>query len=465
MKQKINQLFLVAALLCGAMSLGSCQGLIDAIVGEHADNPTQPTPTPTPTPTPAAVVKATDLLQEAQKEGAIITIWYHYEGELYRAVFKKVGDEYVRQNSVAGTRADNDEKKTELIEHLDCNDESWIIISIEEAFDDSRSVRPVLKVKIDPFTGIMYQEMNNPDTNLASVAVGKAPQEAIVSDIKSVIIHDDGMLVPTAWGNLDLKLQSVSEIQANATEQGIPLNEAVGAVVYNYQQKVVEDWNNGTSKLPEIYFPDPTPSVTWSPTASENTYQQALKTEGEGTVKYSISTDINNTCEAEINTSTGEVTFEKPGEVKVEATFTNNGGSDYTASYTLTVTSPEGTDPDNDQTDDATYEKQDGSISYAIKTVEKVVGDDSFTNALTIVGNGTVTYTSDNEAVAKVDRSTGEVTIIGAGEATITATVADSDTYHYATNTASYKLTVTGVNGTLGEAVGYEWGGDLSGNN
>lgn len=255
------------------------------------------------------------------------------------------------------------------------------------------------------------------------------------------------MLVPTAWGNLDLKLQSVSEIQANATEQGIPLGEAVGAVVYNYQQKVVEDWNNGTSKIHEIYFPDPTPSVTWSPTASENTYQQALKTEGEGTVKYSISTDINNTCEAEINTSTGEVTFEKPGEVKVEATFTNNGGFDYTASYTLTVTYP------------------DGSISYAIKTVEKVVGDDSFTNALTIVGNGTVTYTSDNEAVAKVDRSTGEVTIIGAGEATITATVADSDTYHYATNTASYKLTVTGVNGTLGEAVGYEWGGDLSGNN
>ena len=94
-----------------------------------------------------------------------------------------------------------------------------------------------------------------------------------------------------------------------------------------------------------------------------------------------------------------------------------------------------------------------------------MVGDDSFTNALTIVGNGTVTYTSDNEAVAKVDRSTGEVTIIGAGEATITATVADSDTYHYATNTASYKLTVTGVNDTLGEAVGYEWGGDLSGNN
>jgi len=463
-------MLLMTLVLTVGTGLTSCDELL---TGEW-DTPTpvtptpeptpEPEPTPTPTPTPQTVVKATDLLQDAQKEGAIITIWYHYEGELYRAVFKKVGDEYVRQNSVAGTRADNDEKKTELIEHLDCNDEKWNI-SIEEAYDDSRSERPILKDQIDLSTGIMYQEMINPDTNLASVAVGKSPQKAIVSDIKSVIIHDDGMLVPTAWDNLGLKLQSISEIQADATEQGITLDEAVGAVVYNYQQKVVLDWNNGTSKLPEIYFPDPTPSVTWSPTASENTYQQALKTEGEGTVKYSISTDINNTCEAEINTSTGEVTFEKPGEVKVEATFTNNGGSDYTASYTLTVTSPEGTDPDNDQTDDATYEKQDGSISYAIKTVEKVVGDDSFTNALTIVGDGTVTYTSDNEAVAKVDRSTGEVTIIGAGEATITATVADSDTYHYATNTASYKLTVTGVNGTLGEAVGYEWGGDLSGNN
>ena len=41
-----------------------------------------------------------------------------------------------------------------------------------------------------------------------------------------------------------------------------------------------------------------------------------------------------------------------------------------------------------------------------------------------------------------MNRTTGEVTIQGAGEATITATVADSDTYPYATKTATYTLTV-----------------------
>ena len=84
-----------------------------------------------------------------------------------------------------------------------------------------------------------------------------------------------------------------------------------------------------------------------------------------------------------------------------------------------------------------------GSISYATTTVEKTTDDTAFTNELRIEGNGTVTYTSSDEAVATVDATTGEVTIKGAGEATITATVADSDTYTYATNTASYTLTVT----------------------
>ena len=118
-------------------------------------------------------------------------------------------------------------------------------------------------------------------------------------------------------------------------------------------------------------------------------------------------------------------------------------------SNTITVTEGTFTMPKSNVTVSATFkeiavtpQKTAGSISYATTSVEKTTAAEAFTNALTKTGNGTVSYTSDNTAVATVNED-GEVTIKGAGTATITATVADSDTYTYATKTASYTLTVT----------------------
>ncbi|MBQ4013886.1 MAG: Ig-like domain-containing protein [Treponema sp.] len=89
-----------------------------------------------------------------------------------------------------------------------------------------------------------------------------------------------------------------------------------------------------------------------------------------------------------------------------------------------------------------------GSISYATTTVSKTTAAEAFTNTLTKTGDGTVSYASSKTDVAEVNASTGLVTIKGAGETTITATVADSDTYTYATKTASYTLTITQAIGT-----------------
>lgn len=83
-----------------------------------------------------------------------------------------------------------------------------------------------------------------------------------------------------------------------------------------------------------------------------------------------------------------------------------------------------------------------GSISYATATVNKNNFDPAFTNPLTLTGDGTVSYSSSNTAVANVNVTTGEVTIAGVGTATITATVADGPNYTYATPTATYNLTV-----------------------
>ena len=94
-----------------------------------------------------------------------------------------------------------------------------------------------------------------------------------------------------------------------------------------------------------------------------------------------------------------------------------------------------------------TISKAAGSISYATASIEKLTTDAAFTNALTKTGDGKVTYSSDKESVAKVNTTTGEVTIMGKGEATITATVTDGDNYTYATKTASYKINVSSQGG------------------
>ena len=79
--------------------------------------------------------------------------------------------------------------------------------------------------------------------------------------------------------------------------------------------------------------------------------------------------------------------------------------------------------------------------------MSKTYGDADFTNDLTNTGNGTVTYTSNNESVATVNSETGLIHIVGSGEATITATVADGTNYTYATKTAQYTLTVEAATG------------------
>ena len=101
--------------------------------------------------------------------------------------------------------------------------------------------------------------------------------------------------------------------------------------------------------------------------------------------------------------------------------------------------------------------KAAGVITFAETTVSKAYGDADFTNELANNGDGTVTYASDNESVAVVNAETGEVTIKGIGQATITATVADGANFTYATKSAQYTLMVVGikVNVAAGEYITY----------
>lgn len=143
-------------------------------------------------------------------------------------------------------------------------------------------------------------------------------------------------------------------------------------------------------------------------------------------------------------------------EQKPEPTVTYNGmtlakGTDFTYSYennvdagtaTLTITAVADGNYSGTASKTFTITQTGGSIRFASATVSKTYGDVPFTNTLTIVGDGTVTYSSDNTKVAIVDADTGEVTIVGAGTATITALISNGANYSYAEKSASFTLTV-----------------------
>ena len=230
-------------------------------------------------------------------------------------------------------------------------------------------------------------------------------------------------------------------------------------------------------------------------------FTNELTNTGDGTVAYSIEGNA-----ATINEATGEVTIAEIGEATITATVTDGTNYTYatkTATYTLsvvsdamevtsagytgaydgkahsitvTVTSPEGAtvkygktqgtydlDANPTYTDAGRYivyyqvtktgylpvtgsevisiTPGTGSISFAEATVSKTVGDEPFTNALTNTGDAAVTYESSDTNVATVDAN-GQVSIVGAGETTITATVGDGINYIYEDKTATFTLTV-----------------------
>lgn len=81
------------------------------------------------------------------------------------------------------------------------------------------------------------------------------------------------------------------------------------------------------------------------------------------------------------------------------------------------------------------------NVTFGVTNVTKTYGDAKFTIGFSRnTSDGDITYTSSNEKVAKVDPVTGEVTIVGTGNAVITAQVAESEKYY--AKKATYNLVV-----------------------
>ena len=141
-------------------------------------------------------------------------------------------------------------------------------------------------------------------------------------------------------------------------------------------------------------------------------------------VKYSSS----NTDLATVSEETGIVVAKAEGVVTITAT---SADVSYTgsASYKLTIT------------------RSASGLQFASATATATYGSPFTAPELNNEHALTVKYESSNTAVATVDETTGQVTLLKGGETTITARFAGNDTYEPAS--ASYVLTVNKAKATL----------------
>ena len=167
----------------------------------------------------------------------------------------------------------------------------------------------------------------------------------------------------------------------------------------------------------------------------------------------------------------GEVTFDKKAEgddlgaqVSGGTIATPDAGQNKTVAYSATLT---GADKDNYTLGSVpeltvTIRPIAQTLAFAEAAVTKTYGDSPFVNALThSVGDGQITYTSSDPAVATVGTD-GTVTIRGAGKARITATAAA--TQNYVETATSFDLTVAKATGTVRNrnySLGYLYGDDI----
>ncbi|MCD7738369.1 MAG: hypothetical protein LUH58_04925, partial [Lachnospiraceae bacterium] len=241
-------------------------------------------------------------------------------------------------------------------------------------------------------------------------------------------------------GNSDATITSVTVSSANFTIAGsgstvtaggsntdYTIRPVAGLAADTYTAIITVTYDGGATATDTVSFTvgKAVPSVT-APEAQILTYTgsaQELVSAGStsgGTMYYSLDNSDWNT---EVPTGTDAGTYTVCYKV-----IGDSNHNDYTpANNSVSVT----------------IGKAEQSISYREGSVTKHINDAAFTNKLTeAAGDGGITYASDNTKVAVVNENTGEVTIVGAGTAAITATAVATENYNEAR--ASYTLTVTG---------------------
>lgn len=155
-------------------------------------------------------------------------------------------------------------------------------------------------------------------------------------------------------------------------------------------------------------------------------------------------TDANPEGCLDVDMTTGKITFNELGTANIKVTTsTTDSGSEFnnlTASYILNYKKIETT---------LTLSKTSVSVNLGetpeLPTYTLKAGDE-------IITNKALSYTITPEGIANIDPTTGELTLISAGKATVSVSFTGDETYE-ASNIASYDLTVVDPNAPLDNIV------------
>lgn len=258
---------------------------------------------------------------------------------------------------------------------------------------------------------------NNVKPGSASYTLTVNPKEVGLTWGTTAFIYDGSAHVPTATatglvGN-DACTVTVDGAKTDAGSSYI----ATASALSNANYSLPADNNTTTFSIAKAAS-----TVTTAPTANTLTYSgsdQVLVTAGAasgGTMQYSLD---NKTFTATVPTGTNVGSYTVYYKVVGDANHEDAAGGQ------LAVT----------------ISKADATVTFASKTASGKMGE-AFTapKVTTSPADLTLAYASSNTKVATVDGSTGAVTLVAAGETSITASFAGNDNYNAAND--SYTLTV-----------------------
>ena len=263
----------------------------------------------------------------------------------------------------------------------------------------------------------------------------------------------------TEHGTLTIKVDGNVAETANAGQTvTVIVQPDNGYITKNVIAKAYTGWENAQSR--RVSASGSVDLVTIIPEGSVNEWSftmPAANVEVSATYKHIIQTDWLQDIADMVYT--GE-------EIKPAVTVKDGNtplveGTDFVVSYSNNIHAREATATGNaptvtitvlDTSENFTGEisktfninKAAGIVKFSVETVTEYYGSAGYVLEADNNGDGTVTYSSDDESVATVDATTGSVKIKNTGTAIITATITEAEdgNYSYATKTASYKLVV-----------------------
>lgn len=163
------------------------------------------------------------------------------------------------------------------------------------------------------------------------------------------------------------------------------------------------------------------PTITFSP-ASGTEVNYGTQVTITARTATSITYSVNGGEAVTVEGTSATITINTHSTIKATATNEYGTSEEVTAEYTIHAESPA-----------FTYDPAEYTITFGDEFKAPELGKAADYD-------GTVTFASNNTEVAEVDAETGDVTVKGAGTATITAT--GTATEHFESATASYTLTV-----------------------